>query len=62
MIQYRVDYPAEACRERLPFLLLLSCLLYLHVIWFFLLLKKGYKELFEGNSQKEEITKKKKTK
>jgi len=37
-------YPLEAMVERGPFLILLGALLYLHFVWFALLLKKGYRE------------------
>jgi hypothetical protein len=50
-------FPLESLRERVPFLLLLGSLLYLHIVWFQLLVKKGYRELVSkskvANSKKE---------
>jgi hypothetical protein len=44
-------FPIESMRERVPFLLLLGSLLYLHLLWFLLLLKKGYREIFSGKKE-----------
>jgi hypothetical protein len=49
-------YPWASARERLPFLLLLGALLYLHTVWFVLLVKKGVREL--GGGKKEKLEKK----
>ena len=55
-----IDYPIECCIERLPFLILLGALLLLHCIWFKLLLKKGFRELFGSGEREKSVDEKKK--
>lgn len=47
-------YPLEAMVERGPFLILLGALLYLHFVWFALLLKKGLREFFPSKDNKKD--------
>ena len=55
-----IDYPIECCIERLPFLILLSALFILHCIWFKLLLKKGFRELFGSGEREKSVDETKK--
>jgi hypothetical protein len=47
------EYPLESLRERVPFLCLLGTLLYLHVVWFWLILLKGMKAYREMTHKRE---------